>query len=354
MKINFSSFCIMFFLIVYPLCVNATESVVNQDAPPADGVITLNDGVNGDNNGVKKPEEVKKNQLMQHDYPAMRREVIEQVRDGIVEEKINNVVPITPDQIMRYKKKVDEGRKAAAEPVNGHIELMNETIPLVVGSKDKVYNIYLSTGFVTSVVFLDAKGNPWPVKVAVKGDGTKISTTRVDKHLVFMSTGAAYSDTNMSFVLEGINVPINFRVITNTERAHERIEVVLQQLGPEAKPEEVVSEETIETVNSEMYSFLDMLPPEKATEVKVNGFHANAWVYKNNIYVRTSDSDLISPAYEPGGMVEGGDGGKVYRMKYSPIVMFAYKGKVYQAHIDVPTKVFNEEIANDSNSEKVN
>jgi len=306
---------------------------------PTSGVVTLNDNNKSKVEGTKKTN----TPLLKADYGKMKREVVKKVRADIIKEKLNNVVPITPDQIMEYKKKVDIGKKAAATPVNGKIKLINKTVPIILGKSDYDKTIYLSKGFVTTIVFLDVKGNPWPVKVAVKGDGDKISTTRTDKHIIFMSTSSSYSDTNMAFVLEGINIPINFRIVTNTNKANEKIEVILQDLGPEAKKESFVEESKLATVNNEMYNFLDMLPPEKATEVKLTGFHANAWVFNGNLYIRTADADLISPAYAPGGVVENGDNAKVYRLSYSPFVMFSYNGRVYQASIEVPNNLFNKE-----------
>lgn len=263
----------------------------------------------------------------------------EQIRKEVIDEATNDLMPLNANQIHRLKMRLDAGREAAQEPVRGTVKLMHETMPIEVGDTKSPKTIYLSSGKVSSFTFLDIKGKPWPITDVVVGQKGVISVSRPKSHIAFVSTLKFYGDFNLAFMMEGIDVPVYFHIKFNMEKAHESVKVAIQNVGPTSEEETIVTETNVKLVRDSMYGFLDELPAVtgKSEVLDVKGYHNSAWYHGGKMYVRVPSGEMISPAYD--SYISSGTGVKVYKMDYTPILMFSDNGKIYNASIKRPSSI---------------
>jgi len=263
----------------------------------------------------------------------------EQIRKEVIDESTNDLMPLNANQIHRLKMKLDAGREAAQEPVRGTVKLMHKTIPIQIGDTQSPKTIFLSSGKVSSFTFLDIKGNPWPITDVVVGQSKVLSVSRPRSHIAFVSTLKFYGDFNMAFMMKGVDVPVYFHIKFNMEKADESIKVAIQNVGPNSKKETVVTENNVKLVRDSMYGFLDELPSiiEKSETLDVKGFYNSAWYNGGKMYIRVPSGEMISPAYD--SYISSATGVKVYKLDYTPILMFSDKGKIYNASIKRPNSI---------------
>jgi len=264
-----------------------------------------------------------------------------EIHNQVVKEKIKQLMPLSDDEIRRLKMKIDAGREAVQEPVRGPVKLIHETIPLEIGDTQSPKTIYISAGKVSSFTFLDIKGKPWPIKDIIVGQAKILNVSKPEPHIAFISTLRAYGDLNIAFIMKGIDVPIYFHVKMNMEKAHESLTIAFQNIGPGTEKEQVVTETKVKMVRNAMYEFLDELPSttKKAEDLAVSGYYNTAWFLNGKMYIRISSGEMISPAYD--SYVSSAGGAKVYKLNYSPVLMFYDNGKIYNASVKRPKALDN-------------
>jgi len=336
------------YLVFSPLSVAANESdieaeLLKEDAKKSQSAennnrdpIILNKGMSHVQQAPQPPELPK--------IPSQK-----EIHDQVVKEKIEQLMPLSADEIRRLKMKIDEGREAVQEPVRGPVKLIHETIPLEIGDTKSPKTIYISAGKVSSFTFLDIKGKPWPIKDIIVGQAKVLNVSKPEPHIAFISTLRAYGDLNIAFLMKGIDVPIYFHVKMNMEKAHESLTIAFQNIGPETEEEQVVTETKVKMVRDSMYGFLDELPSttKKAEELAVSGYYNTAWFLNGKMYVRISSGEMISPAYD--SYVSSAGGARVYKLNYTPVLMFYDNGKIYNASVKRPKALDSPQNSEDNN-----
>lgn len=246
----------------------------------------------------------------------------EQAFDGLVSE----VLPLSPDQIMKLHKYYDLSLQAKATPPKApptpHVSSM--PVSLEPGSESPV--IRLSAGFVSTLLFVDRTGAPWPITAYSLGDPTNFNIQwDGDSNTMFMQSTKRYVHANMAVRLVGLNTPVMLTLVSGQKDIDFRVDLQLQSRGPEAFPA-VVDQATYaqSNVNSDMINMLDGIPPQGSIKLKVNGDYAQAWSYKGKVYYR-SKITLLSPAWT--ATVSSPDGTHVYEIMPTPYLLASKDGQ---------------------------
>lgn len=246
----------------------------------------------------------------------------EQAFEGLV----SDVLPLSPDQITKLHRFYDLTLQAKATPPNApptpHVSSMPVT--LEPGSQSPV--IRLSAGFVSTLLFVDRTGAPWPITAFSLGDPKNFNIQwDGESNTMFMQSTKRYVHANMAVRLVGLNTPVMLTLVSGQKDIDFRVDLQLQARGPEAFPA-VVEKATYASsdVNSDLINMLDGIPPKGSIKLKVNGDYAQAWSYKGKVYYR-SKITLLSPAWT--ATVSSPDGTHVYEIMPTPYLLASKDGQ---------------------------
>ncbi|KTD66076.1 DotH/IcmK family type IV secretion protein [Legionella spiritensis] len=239
--------------------------------------------------------------------------------------------PLTPEQILRLKQIYQENNFAEASTAGTPPKptATSQFVNLSPGSTPPV--IRLSQGFVSSLVFLDSTGAPWPISAYDLGDPSSfnIQWDKTSNTLMIQSM-KLYNYGNLAVRLRGLNTPVMLTLIPGQKAVDYRVDLRVQGYGPNAK--NMPMEEGIPPSASDvLLHVLDGVPPQGSKRLTVSGGDARAWLLNEKMYVRTNLT-ILSPGWI--GSMTSADGMHAYEMQKSPVLLVSWHGKVMQLKVE--------------------
>jgi intracellular multiplication protein IcmK len=254
--------------------------------------------------------------------------VNKQAYKGVVQQAF----PLTPNQIKDLHNRMDDTQRAAATPAYNQSPTPTSTsliLNLAPGATPPV--IRLSLGFVTSLVFVDSTGSPWPIEAYDIGNPTAFDITWNKKNNTLMlQARAAYTYGNMAVKLVKMNTPIMLTLVPGQRVVDYRVDLRVPNRGPHAKPE-IVGSGLPDEADERLLDVLDGIPPEGSTRLTVHGADAEAWAVDGVIFLRTR-FNVLSPAWL--ATMASADGMNAYKMAETPLILLARYGKTTQLHVE--------------------
>lgn len=239
--------------------------------------------------------------------------------------------PMTTDQIIRLKQIYQTIQRAQESPVGTPPKPIatSQIVNLSPGSTPPV--IRLSQGFVSSLVFLDSTGAPWPINAYDLGDPAafNIQWDKISNTLMIQAS-KLYVYGNLAVRLRGLNTPVMLTLIPGQKAVDYRVDLRIQGYGPNAKnlPVEIGLPSA---ANDILLHILDGVPPAGSTRLTVSGGDARAWLSNNKMYVRTNLT-ILSPGWI--SIMTSADGTHAYEMQKSPVLLVSWHGKVMQLKVE--------------------
>lgn len=239
--------------------------------------------------------------------------------------------PLTPAQVLQLKQLYhsNEFAKASDAGTPPKPTATSQFVNLSPGSTPPA--IRLSQGFVSSLVFLDSTGAPWPISAYDLGDPSSfnIQWDRTSNTLMIQSL-KLYTYGNLAVRLRGLNTPVMLTLIPGQKAVDYRVDLRIQGLGPNAKA--LPTEEGIPPAASDvLLHVLDGVPPLNSQRLTVSGGDARAWIAGNKMYVRTNLT-ILSPGWI--ASMTSADGMHAYEMHKSPVLLVSWHGKVMQLKVE--------------------
>jgi intracellular multiplication protein IcmK len=239
--------------------------------------------------------------------------------------------PLDSDKIQTLKKKYVETEfaKAASPDTPPKPTATSKFVHLSPGSTPPV--IRLSQGFVSSLVFLDSTGAPWPISAFDLGDPSSFNI-QWDKtsNTLMIQAIKMYIYGNLAVRLNGLNTPVMITLIPGQKAVDYRVDLRVEGYGPNAKS--LPMEEGLPPkASDELLHVLDGVPPAGSTRLVVSGGDALAWAIDNKMYVRTNLT-VLSPGWI--GSMTSADGMHAYEMQKSPVLLVSWHGRVMQLKIE--------------------
>lgn len=241
------------------------------------------------------------------------------------------VYPLTPEQIVELKQmqQTMEYAKASTPGTPPKPTATSQFVNLSPGSTPPV--IRLAQGFVSSLVFLDSTGAPWPISAYDLGDPTAFNI-QWDKtsNTIMIQALKLYNYGNLAVRLKGLNTPVMLTLIPGQKAVDYRVDLRVQGYGPNAK--DMPLEEGIPPSASELLlHVLDGVPPPGSQRLPVTGGDARAWLSNDRMYVRTNLT-ILSPGWL--ASMTSADGTHAYEMQKSPVLLVSWHGKVMQLKVE--------------------
>ncbi len=253
------------------------------------------------------------------------------VSDQAFLETTKSVLPMTPQQIRTLKSMFDEAQKAAAE-VSGtppKPTSISQIVDLSPGATPPI--IRLQSGYVTSIVFLDATGSPWPISAYDIGDPRSFNVQWDQKgNTLMVQAISGYKTGNVAVVLKELNTPIMLTLLPGQKAVDYRVDLRMPGLGPNAMPTA-----TMHLPGKETPVLLDVLngvPPQGSTTLKISGCSkCNAWLYNGEVFFRTPLT-VLSPGWI--ATLSSADGMHAYQLPSTPVILVSDKGKMNTLNVE--------------------
>ena len=237
---------------------------------------------------------------------------------------VQDVLPLSPDQIKRLHKYYDMTLEAKATTPNAPPtpQFSSIHVNLDPGSSPPV--IRLSAGFVTSLLFVDSSGEPWNIAAYSIGDPQSFNIQWDQKsNAMFVQSMKQYSHGNLAVRLNNLDTPVMITLVSGQRQVDFRVDLQVPGRGPNAKAP-VVETTITANVNPILLNILDGVPPLDSIKLGISGGPGEAWLNDNKIYFRTRLT-VLSPAWL--ATVSSADGTHVYELMVTPYIMGSENGK---------------------------
>lgn len=259
-------------------------------------------------------------------------------RQGLSDEDLirsmSATTPLSPDQIRSVRRYVDSIRQATSEPPGPPAKAMvsSRTVSLEPGEMPSV--IRMQNGTVTSLIFQDATGAPWPVQKVTTGNADWTVDHPAGSNIVMLSPKIEYTHSNISILLDRAPAPVILLLEAGGKKeVDHRVDFVVQGRGPQAVTLSMDMGRTGTAIPDYMIAFQDGVAPEGAQRLRHRGLDGvDVWRYKGNLIVRTRASN---PAPSPHRAVRAADGTHVYEIPETPVVSLLSGGRMVRLSIDI-------------------
>lgn len=284
------SLSIAIFSALYLPQANAQASEEKSDKSVAETIVTSSDVVELD------PEYLK---ILEDRAKALE---IKKIKDDIdnhyqKEEAKAKQFPLTPEEVIQQRVKLNEMERATNIPI--------VTVKQVITSENldvdapKPIVIRTAPSKVSSLIFFDASGAPWPIEYAYPGDDQMftIKKTGSEMNVATIIAGQNFVQSNGIIGLVGLPTTIVLDLQSDQRSIDSRKSLRLAKLGPKAKPMTIASDNVIETLPEELLTLINGSKIAGSKLMKLEGVKSgHAYAYNDYIYV-SSKYPLRWPAW---------------------------------------------------------
>lgn len=241
----------------------------------------------------------------------------------------NTAMPLRPDQIKTLKQLFTSSQQAAAEHTGVPPRPTSTSIMVNLAPGATPPIIRLSAGFVTSLVFVDATGAPWPISAWDLGDPRSFNIQWDKKgNTLMVQAITAYKTGNLAVILKDMHTPIMLTLLPGQKAVDYRVDLRMPGLGPNAQTF-VTSLPTTE--DSVVLNVLNGVPPSGAKRLAIRGGDAEAWSFGNRLYLRTRLT-VLSPGWV--ATMSSADGLHAYELQQTPVILASFHGKLIKLIVE--------------------
>ena len=260
--------------------------------------------------------------------------------DSIRNEAFSNVpdslMPLSPNEIKELRRVFNSTQQAGAFVQDVPAKPVSSTVMVDISPGASPPVVRLSSGFVSSLVFLDSTGAPWPIQAYDLGDPksfniqwSQASGDNAINNTLMIQAITMYKVANLAVVLQGLNTPIMLTLVPGQEVVDYRVDLRCPGMGPNARP---VFAGMPAASNSVLIDVLNGVLPSEAKALRVTGGDASAWKLGKTMYLRTK-MNVVSPSWI--ATMSGSDGGvNAFEMPLSSVVLALQNGSVHKLHIE--------------------
>ena len=183
--------------------------------------------------------------------------------------------------------------------------------------------VRLMAGFVTSLVFLDRTGAPWPIRAYDLGDPNAFNIQWDQKgNTLLVQSITQYKAANLAVQLVGLNTPVRVTLLPGQSAVDYRVDLHVPGYGPYAVP---IQNGMPAAASPLLLNILSGIPPVGSTALQVTPEgYADVWLWHGQLYVRTR-ATILSPAWV--SVMSSSDGTHAYKMALTPLIIASQNGK---------------------------
>lgn len=247
---------------------------------------------------------------------------------------VQTAMPMSPELIRDYRRRVDASQKAAAMPPSGfRARPINDAIRVSLSAGQPLQSFYVTPNTVSVMSFYDKTGKAWPVASYVVGraDSFQVFALQEGSNQIAITPliNHGYSNIVVSLVEEDRPIVINLE--TSDVQTNFRRDITVEGYGPNAKRDPIPVAAKTPPSDGVMMAFAQGAAiPRGAARLNTTDESVEAWSYQGQIYVRTSDT-LQTPS--PNQALTGPGGVHAYRVKPTPMLLINRNGSVMNVRI---------------------
>lgn len=246
------------------------------------------------------------------------------VKDPAFENMLKKMYPMSPEQIQALRQAHETTQRAMAAPAEPvpTPSVTSQVVNLSPGTVPPV--IRLSTGYVSSVVFVDETGAPWPVSGYSIGNPTAFNIQwDQQSNLLLIQGQKPYATGNIAVTLLDMPTPVMLTIVNDQSLVDYRVDFRVQGRGPNARGDMIASN-IPQNASAVLMNLLEGVAPSESQLLTVTGGSAQAWLWNNQLYVRTPLT-LLSPGWV--ATLSSADGTHVYQMPVTPMILASQRGE---------------------------
>jgi intracellular multiplication protein IcmK len=252
------------------------------------------------------------------------------LREEAFQELLNKTFPLLPSQIEELHKHYDQTQIAINTPPGTPPQPVSSTLNVDLSPGATPPIVRLATGFVTSIVFIDSTGAPWPVSDFSLGNPQGFNIKWDNKtNTLFVQSVKDHLSGNVGIRLADLDTPVMISLVTGQKEVDYRVDVQVPGVGPNGD-EPVMNSLGNNGTNPALLAALDGVPPTGSIELNVAKEYGRAWLYNGKLLFRTRLT-LLSPAWS--STVTGPDGTHVYELMQTPLMLASLNGKTIKIEL---------------------
>ncbi len=272
-----------------------------------------------------------------------RKELVDRLTEEKMDLKTN---PISIEEINKRKKELlateEALEKAAHDP-----KAMFRTIEVGDNNKTKIRDIFLSPNYATTLIFLDKRGNYWPMDSFVLPLPADVIDRDVINEGTMILTPRAYSAKgNLVVMLKDSKIPLMLTLNIGTDKIDYKTELRIDDYGPNSQvvaydPTTMAPKKTTDLSSmakfgsQERYELLDGITSTGYKKRETNNKSVEAWTNGSALMIKTKAS-LISPSLlqdDDYNFLKGGDGSFLYTVPFMSPIMVEFGGSIVPVFI---------------------
>ncbi|OGT55435.1 MAG: hypothetical protein A3F14_06530 [Gammaproteobacteria bacterium RIFCSPHIGHO2_12_FULL_43_28] len=240
-------------------------------------------------------------------------------------------IPLSPEQIVKLRQQIDSSQRAASFHPSIPPKPVSSTLMVNLAPGATPPAIRLAQGYVSSLVFVDSTGAPWPIASFDIGNPKAVNMQWDGKsNVMLIQAVTPYSDGNMVVRLLGMPTPITLQLVAGQRVVDYRVDIHVSGLGPNSKDLPTGSG-LPESANQLLLGVLDGVAPPGSHVLSVRGADAQAWVLGTSIYFRTRLT-VLSPGWV--SKMSSPDGMLAYELPKTSSVLVSRYGEPVELKIE--------------------
>jgi intracellular multiplication protein IcmK len=240
-------------------------------------------------------------------------------------------IPLTAQQVIRLRQLIDASQRAASTPANVPPKPVSTTIMVNLAPGTTPPAIRLAKGYVTSLVFVDSTGAPWPIAAYDIGDPKTTNIQWDGKgNVLLLQAVTPYSNSDLVIRLAGLMTPLTLELVSGQRVVDFRTDIHVAGLGPNSK-DLPLGNGLPNNANQLLLSVLDGVAPPSSKLLTVKGGDCQGWLLGDKMFLRTRLT-LLSPGWV--GRMVSPDGMNAYEVQRSSSVLVSQYGEPIELKIE--------------------
>lgn len=240
-------------------------------------------------------------------------------------------MPLTPQQMVRLRQLIDASQRAAAIPATIPPKPVSSTLMINLAPGATPPAIRLAQGYVTSLVFVDSTGSPWPVASYDIGD-PKTTNVQWDgkSNVILLQALSPYGDSDLVVRLIGLPTPLTLALVSGQRVVDYRTDIHVPGLGPNSK-DLPTGTPLPNSANQLLLNVLDGVAPPGSKALTVTGGDCQAWLLGDTMFVR-SRLTVLSPGWI--GRMVSPDGMFAYEIQRTSSILVSQYGQPVELKVE--------------------
>ena len=238
---------------------------------------------------------------------------------------LDNTLPLSPGQIKILHKQLDNVRRASASYPGTMPRPVSKVLNVDIKPGATPPVLRLQAGFVTTLVFTDVNGEPWPIQAYDNGNPNAYGIAndfKANPSALMIQGKGGFTPANLVVMLKGLSTPVSITLLSGQPVVDYRVDMIIPRSGPNTTIGYVAAPQH---ASPQLLDVLDGVPLPGAKRLQVSGGDVEAWRVGDFMYVRTSLA-LISPSWV--STMSSSDGTHAYQLRLTSVLLASKGGSI--------------------------